>query len=157
MRLLFKQRVFSWLDSYDVYDEQGDTVFVVEGQIGWGHRLRISDVSGDHVGTVKEVILSFLPKFEIYAGERLLGSIRKEFKFFKPKFTLDMNGWSIDGDWFEWDYTIRDASGRAVATISKQLLNWTDTYVIDVQDPADAVPALMVVIAIDAEKCSRKS
>ncbi len=155
MKLLFKQRVFSWFDSYDIYDEQGDAVFTVKGQLSWGHCLHISDAAGNHIGTVKEVVLSFLPRFEIYAGDRLLGSIRKEFTFFKPKFTLDMNGWTIDGDWLEWDYTIRDASGKPVATISKQLLSWSDTYVIDVHSPADAIPALMVVLAIDAEKCSR--
>ena len=27
MRLLFKQRFFSWFDSYDIYDEDGNTVF----------------------------------------------------------------------------------------------------------------------------------
>lgn len=155
MRLLFKQRVFSWFDSYDVYDEYGDTAFIVKGQLSWGHCLRIMDAAGNPIGTVKEVVLSLLPRFEIYSGERLLGSIRKEFTFFKPRFTLDMNGWTIDGDWFEWDYSIRDASGCTVATISKQLFNWSDTYVIDVPDPADAIPALMVVLAIDAEKCSR--
>ena len=155
MKLLFKQRVFSWFDSYDIYDEQGDAVFTVKGQLSWGHCLHISDAAGNHIGTVKEVVLSFLPRFEIYAGDRLLGSIRKEFTFFKPKFTLDMNGWTIDGDWLEWDYTIRDASGKPVATISTPLLSWSDTYVIDVHSPANAIPALMVVLAIDAEKCSR--
>ncbi len=155
MKLLFKQRVFSWFDSYDIYDEQGNAVFTVKGQLSWGHCLHISDAAGNHIGTVKEVVLSFLPRFEIYASDRLLGSIRKEFTFFKPKFTLDMNGWTIDGDWLEWDYTIRDASGKPVATISKQLLSWSDTYVIDVHSPVDAIPALMVVLAIDAEKCSR--
>ena len=29
------------------------------------------------------------------------------------------------------------------------------TYVIDVQDPGNALDALMFVLAIDAEKCSR--
>jgi len=155
MKLLFKQRVFSWLDSYDIYGENGETLFIVKGQPSWGHCLHILDTTGDHIGTVKEVFFSLLPRFEIYAGDRLLGSIRKEFTFFKPKFTLDMNGWTIDGDWFEWDYSIRNASGRVVATISKQLLNWSDTYIIDVPELADAIPALMVVLAIDAEKCSR--
>ena len=41
MRLLFKQRLFSWLDSYDIFDEQGNVVFSVEGKMGWGHRLHI--------------------------------------------------------------------------------------------------------------------
>lgn len=31
MRLVFKQRLFSWFDSYDVYDEDGNTVYVVKG------------------------------------------------------------------------------------------------------------------------------
>lgn len=155
MKLLFKQRLFSWFDSYDIYDEQGQTVFIVKGQLSWGHCLKIMTPDGANVGTVKEVVLSFLPRFEIYAGDRLIGSIRKEFTFFKPKFSIDMNGWTVDGDWLEWDYTIRDGRGIAVATISKQLLNWTDTYAIDIADPADVVPALMVVLAIDAEKCSR--
>ena len=35
------------------------------------------------------------------------------------------------------------------------LIHMTDTYVIDVQDPGNALDALMFVLAIDAEKCSR--
>ena len=48
-----------------------------------------------------------------------------------------------------------DGSGRLVATITKEILHWTDTYVIDVERPEDALLSLMVVLAIDAEKCSR--
>ena len=40
MRLLFKQRFFSWFDSYDIYDEDGNTVFTVEGKLAWGHSER---------------------------------------------------------------------------------------------------------------------
>ena len=43
MRLLFKQRLFSWLDSYDIYDEAGRTVFTVKGVLSWGHCLEIYD------------------------------------------------------------------------------------------------------------------
>ena len=41
MKLLFKQRLFSWFDSYDIYDEAGNTVYVVKGQLSWGHKLAI--------------------------------------------------------------------------------------------------------------------
>ena len=40
--------------------------------------------------------------------------------------------------------------------VSKQLFNWTDTYVIDVKNPNDALYVLMLVLAIDAEKCSKR-
>ena len=155
MKLLFKQRFFSWFDSYDIYNEAGQTVYTVKGQLSWGHCLKIYDARGVEVGTVKERIFTFLPKFEMYLGETCVGCISKEFTFFRPKFNIDCNGWQMEGDWFEWDYQITDHAGRSVATVTKELWNWTDTYVIDVNDPADALCALMLVLAIDAEKCSR--
>ena len=39
MKLLFKQRMFSWFDSYDIYDEAGNSVYPEEGKMSWGHRL----------------------------------------------------------------------------------------------------------------------
>ena len=36
MKLWFKQRMFSWFDSYDIYDENGQTMFVVKGALSWG-------------------------------------------------------------------------------------------------------------------------
>ena len=155
MKLLFKQRFFSWFDSYDIYDESGRTLYTVKGQLAWGHRLKVYDAHGREVGTVRERIITLLPKFEVYLGDQYVGCISKEFSLFKPRYNIDFNGWHIKGDFFEWDYTIVNASGYTVATISKQLLRWTDTYVIDVANPADALCALMFVIAIDAEKCSR--
>ena len=86
MKLLFKQRLFSWFDSYDIYDEEGNTVFVVKGQLSWGHRLNIFNSVGEHIATVKEVMLTFLPRFELYIGEQYAGCISKEFSFFKPRY-----------------------------------------------------------------------
>ena len=60
MKLLFRQRFFSWFDSYDIYDEDGNTVYVVKGQLSWGHCLKIFDASGQELGTVKEKILTWL-------------------------------------------------------------------------------------------------
>ena len=157
MKLLFKQRFFSWFDSYDIYNEAGETVYTVKGQLSWGHCLKIYDARGVEIGTVRERILTFLPKFEMYLGDRYIGCISKEFTLFFPKYNIDCNGWEVEGDWLEWDYQILNHSGKLVANVSKELFNWTDTYVIDVADPQDALCALMLVLAIDAEKCSRKN
>ena len=46
MRMYFKQRMFSWFDSYDIYDEQGNTLYVVKGQLAWGHCLKIFEWTG---------------------------------------------------------------------------------------------------------------
>lgn len=155
MKLLFKQRMFSWFDSYDVYTEFGQTAYTVKGQLAWGHCLKIFDAFGEEAGTVQERIFTFLPKFEVYIKDQYAGCISKEFSFFKPRFNIDYNNWHMEGDIFEWDYTIVDGYGQTVAVVTKELFNWTDTYSIDVIDPKNALSVLMLVLAIDAEKCSR--
>ena len=62
----------------------------------------------------------------------------------------------MEGSFLEWDYAVYSGQ-RQVAQISKELFHWTDTYVLDVADPADALYVLMLVLAIDAEKCSRNN
>lgn len=68
---------------------------------------------------------------------------------------IDYNGWHIDGTLTEWNYTIVDESYVTVAIIRKEIFNFTDTYVIDVKNPENVLDALMFVLAIDAEKCTR--
>ena len=77
MKLLFKQRLFSWFDSYDIYDEAGNTVYVVKGQLSWGHKLVIYDAYGNEVGMVVQKVLTFLPKFEIYKNGSYIGCLSK--------------------------------------------------------------------------------
>lgn len=156
MKLLFKQRIFSWFDSYDIYDEWGNTVFTVVGRLAWGHKLEIHDASGSVIGVVKERVLTFLPTFDIMMGnDSFIGSVKKEFSFFKPRYTVDFMGWQVEGDFFGWDYSVTDSVGRPVAAISKKLMNWSDTYELDIYNPDLAVYVLMVVLAIDAANCSK--
>lgn len=155
LRLLFRQRVFSWLDSYDIYDENGETVFTVQGKLSWGHRLEISDSRGNYLGRVQEEVLTLLPRFALYLGEDYVGQIKKEFSFFSPRFTLDCQGWQVEGNWLEWDYQVIDSAGGLVMRASKEPLHWSDTYQLAIQRPENALLCLMIVLAIDAEKCSR--
>lgn len=155
MKMLFKQRLFSWFDSYDVYDESDRTLFTVKGQLAWGHCLKIFNASGEEVGMVKERVLTLLPKFELYRDGDYVGCIAKEFSLLHPRYNIDFNGWHVEGSLMEWDYSLVDRAGLPVAQVTKELFHWTDTYVIDVYHPQDALCVLMFVLAIDAEKCSR--
>lgn len=155
MKMYFKQRLFSWLDSYDIFDEAGNTLYTVKGEFGVGHRLRIYNAHKEPVGLVKQKIFTLLPAFEMYINEQYMGCIRREFALFRPQYTMDGVSWRVQGNLFEWDYTIFDTAGQQVATITKEFFNWTDTYMIDVRNPSDGLRVLMFVLAIDAEKCSR--
>ncbi len=155
MKLLFKERIFSWLDSYDVYDENKNTVFTVKGVLAFKHCFKVYDANGAEIGIIREKILTFLrPRFDLIINGAEAGSIIKEISFLKPRFTLDFHNWRVQGNWLEWNYQIQSPEGE-VAVINKRIFSLTDVYEIDVHDPKDALPALMVVIAIDAVKCSQ--
>ncbi len=62
MKLLFRQRFFSWFDSYDIYDENENTVYTVKGQLSWGHCLKIYDVAGREVGDSERAGIYFSAK-----------------------------------------------------------------------------------------------
>ncbi|MBR5265918.1 MAG: hypothetical protein IKV63_04825 [Clostridia bacterium] len=156
MKLLFKQRLFSWLDSYDIYNELGETVYTVKGELALGHKLNIYDRNGTHLGIVREELFTFLPRFRIIINGQDVGCIKKEFTFFKPVFTLDYKNWTVEGDFFDWDYEVTDGYGNPVITASRQLFNLTDTFVIEYDDKANELTALMIVLAIDAAKCSQR-
>ena len=156
MKMYFKQRFFSWFDSYDIYDEYGNTLYVVKGQLSWGHKLNVYDPEGRLLGTVKEKVITLMPTFEIYLGGEYIGRIKRDFfAFFRPRYSIDFNGWSATGSIFEWEYTISNSDGSVAATVSKELFHLTDHYSIEVTKPGDALCALMFVLAIDAKKCSR--
>ena len=94
--------------------------------------------------------------YELHERGKKIGGIKKKlFKLFGSQYSIDSLGWTAKGNFTEWNYSIQDSNGNLVATIGKQLLNLTDTYVLDIANPQHALHVLMFVIAIDAEKCSR--
>lgn len=157
MRLLIKQRVFSWSDTYDVYDEDGNAKYFVKAEfLSLGHRLHVYDQMDREVGLIKEKLLSFLPVFEIEVNGVQQGMIEQRFSLFKPKYEVDFNGWRVEGDFLGWDYYVYSGCS-AVIHITKEWLHWGDTYVIDIPNPSDELMGLLLVIAIDAANCTKGS
>ena len=157
MKLLIKQRVFSWTDTYDVYDESGMPRYFVKAEfLSLGHQIHVYDKrTGEEVGSVHQKLLTFLPAFEIVINGRVQGCVRKELTLFRPRYQVDLRGWEVQGDLFEWDYQVM-GGGREVMSISKEFFTWGDTYSLEFGNPADELPGLLLVIAIDAANCSGK-
>ncbi len=154
MKLLIKQRVFSWSDSYDIYDEAGNTKYFVKAEIfSFGHQLHVYDAYQNDIGFIRQKLFSFMPTFEIEMNGILKGQVKKEFSFLRPRYNVDFNGWYVEGDFLGWEYDVRKG-GNIIAHISKELFRWGDTYVINVKEAADELMAMMLVIAIDAANCS---
>lgn len=153
MKLLIKQRVFSWTDTYDVYDEAGNVKYFVKAELfSLGHQIHVYDTGGRELAVIHERIFTLLPAFEVEINGRIVGTIQKKFTLFKPKYEIDYNGWRVDGDFFAWDYDVYDGCSPIIH-ISKELFRWGDTYVIDFYNPADELEGILLVIAIDAANC----
>lgn len=155
MNLYIQQRVFSWTDTYDVYDESGNPKYFVRAELlTIGHQIHVYEkATGREVGSVHQQILTFLPKFEIVIGGQTLGLVRKQFSFLVPRYQVDYRGWDVEGDFLGWDYRVTDGN-RTVMRIEKQWLSWGDTYTLSFANPADEIPGLLLVIAIDAANCN---
>ncbi len=156
MELRIKQRVFSWSDTYDVYDESGEPRYYVEAEMfTFGHQIHVYDKrSGQEVGSIHQQLLTFMPRFEIVIGGRTVGTICKEFSLFTPRYHVDFRGWEVEGDFLGWDYEAC-RNGAPVLRVSKEWLTWGDTYVLRYNDIRDEIPGLLLTIAIDAVNCSK--
>ena len=157
MKLLIKQRVFSWTDSYDIYDENGNAKYCVKAEfLLIGHRLHVYDATGQEIGLIKEKVFTLLPVFEIYISGEYCGLVEKKFSLFRPKYEIDFNGWRVEGDFLGWEYDVYEACS-SVARITKELLHWGDTYAIDIANPRDELMVMMLVITIDAADCTQNN
>ena len=136
MKLLIKQRVFSWSDTYDIYDEEGEAKYFVKAEfLSIGHRLHVFDRNGKELGIIREKVLTFLPVFEIEINGVIKGQIKQQFTLLRAKY-----------------YEVYSGS-EMVVNITKELLHWGDTYVLSFENPENELEGLFLVLAIDAANC----
>lgn len=153
MKMVLRQRLFSWLDSYDVYGEEGEVLFQIKGRFSFGHYLEIYDSYGQYLGKVEQEIFHLMPHFNLYDAGGQIGQVKKEFTFFNQNYIINDGIWRVDGDWLGWNYQMVDTYNNVTAQVSKEIFNFTDVYTIEVYTPENALFALMVALSIDAANC----
>ena len=92
-QLLIKQKVFSWTDTYNVYDASGNPKYFVKADLFTiGHRIRVYDnATGQEIGLIQEKLFRILKEFEISINGVPQGIIKKEWSFFRPKYNRYFN------------------------------------------------------------------
>ncbi len=151
-RYMIKERFWSFGDTFQIFDADGEPAYEVVGRVfSWGDKLSFQDLDGAELAFISQQMLSFLPRYEISVGGEPFAEVRKEFSWFKKRFALDVpgpNDYEIEGSFWIHDYEFR-RRGRVVATVSKALWAWTDSYGIEIVDDEDDVSILCAAIVID--------
>lgn len=150
MALTIRERLFSWTEQYDVYDENGNAKYHVEGELfSLGHRLHVSDLRGNELIFIKQNLFSFLHRFEIYLQGDFQGYVQERFTLFHPKLDIDYLNCSIEGDVFDWSYVI-SKNGQLIGTVQRKILSWANVYFLDCPDLANELIVLALSLAADA-------
>jgi len=151
MRLLIKQKVFSFKDKYNIYNEDQQVVFKVEGRFfTLGAKISLSDPDGNELYYIEQQLFTWLPKYTIYKGRQKCAVISQRFSLIRHKLNVvsQYGSLDLDGDFFGMNFVIyRDH--QYLGRISKEWFAWGDTYVLDVAPDQDAAFFCALVIAID--------
>jgi len=155
MRYYVEQKLFSFKDKFNVYDETGNSVYYIESKFfTLGKQFHVYDQYQQQVAFISQRVWTFLPKFDIYVDDELIGTIIKEFTFFTPSYYLENSSLTVEGDFFSHEYSIYD-NGRPIAEISKQWWTFGDKYGIEIDDNYNPIIAISIMLAIDAVMASQ--
>ena len=151
MKLALKEKDFSLKESFQVLDEEGSPIYEVAGKLlSIGHKLTVTDMDGEEVAYIHQKVLSLVPKYFIEVAGQEEVELKGHITILKPHYTLETEDekWEIRGDFTAHEYEMK--RGRdVVAAVTKKWFSWGDTYLLDVADDADVLPALGVMLAID--------
>ena len=147
-----KEKFWSWGNDFSTTDQNGNEKFRIDGKaISWGNKLSFQDIHGRELAFISQKLMSLKPRYQILINGTLFAEVIKEFSWFKQKFTLDVpgpNDYEIDGSFWEHEFRFT-RTGRTVATISKKVWSWTDSYGVDIAEGEDEVAILCACIVID--------
>jgi uncharacterized protein YxjI len=162
-------------NEYKVYDNTATQVgTIVQRVSGWHKFLRlflnkalfpftleVIDNNQKVLVTISRGWTFWLSKITIMDGEgKVAGSIRQKFRFLKPRFQIfgaqGEQVAEINGDWKAWNFSITDAVGTPIGSISKkwagvakEFFTSADKYYVTI-DPAYAEDRNKIAIVATA-------
>lgn len=154
---LYLAQKFAILPTYNVVDQNDQTVFQVTSELALSRHLFVYGPSGKQLAEIKRVLFSWLDRFEIFQYGQMVGEVEQKFSFITRRLEVNYLGWQISGSFPYVNYEVYDASGRQIAVINRELFHLTDHYAIHYDNPANALNLLCVALAIDCVVDSAKA
>jgi len=151
-QLYIKQKVFSLSGKFTVKDEHEEDAYYVEGSfLQIPKTFSIMKPNRDEIALITKKVFSFLPTFFVEVNGREVLTIKKEFSFFKPRYTIDAAGIEVHGNWWDMDFEVL-RHGDVVGRVSKEWFTWGDSYQVQIMDDEMEAIMIAIVVAIDCVK-----
>ncbi|WP_040285952.1 LURP-one-related/scramblase family protein [Sporosarcina koreensis] len=154
---IIRQKLMRLNGQFTVKDLEGSDVYEVEGSfLRIPKTYTIQDMAGHEISVITKKPFSFLPVFTVETEGRETVTIRKEFTFFKPRYTIDAAGIEVLGTWWEMNFDVLK-DGKVAGTVDKKWFDWGDTYSVQVFDESMETFIIALVVAIDCVKADQSA
>ncbi|MBU8792159.1 LURP-one-related family protein [Oceanobacillus caeni] len=156
-QLYIKQRVFSLSEKFTVKDQQEENVYFVEGSfMKIPKTFSIRNKASEEVALITKKVFSFLPKFLVEVNGREALTIKKEFSFFKARYTIDAADIEVHGNWWDMNFQVYQ-QGEVVGEVSKEWFTWGDSYKVQVWKEELETLIIALVVAVDCVKADQSA
>ena len=151
--LYMEQKLFSIKPRFDVFDQEKNVVFHVEGDIT-SHSFSIQQ-DGREVLKLKRKIAKIMDEYVLVKNGETIAELKKRFRIVNPEVSGTVNGAElrIMGDLMGIDYDVK-IGGRTVAHVDQDKAHWSDCYRISIKD--EDVQDIVIALAVICDHVSDK-
>lgn len=151
MKYYVKQKIFSLKDKFYVKDAAQNDKYLIQGKmISITNQLDLKDMNEEVLLSANKKLFRIFPKYTIVnpTGEEV-ATVKRVFGF-RPKFEVQIGNETLEvqGSFFAHSFQVSRA-GNEVASITKKVMSFGDSYEIDILDPTNELLYLFIVIIID--------
>lgn len=148
MKLYISERFLTFKDKAAVTDENGAVRYYVHGDFAIAKKYYVDDVNGTQLASVVQKKISSTGTCVVSRNGNDIAEIVPKITLFKPKYEVKRLGWTIEGNFNQDKYSIKQ-NGKAIVNVNVRLLMKGNAYEIDITDGIDEVNALAVVLVIE--------
>lgn len=156
-KLYMKQKVLSLNSKFTVKNEAEEDVYRVEGSfLRIPKKFSITNQQQQEVAAVTKKVFSFLPRFFVEVEGQEVLTIKKEFSFFKAKYSIEGHGIEVNGNWWDMNFEVYQ-NRTCIGSVRQKWFSWGDSYEIEVLDEAMEIILVAIVVAIDCVKADDRA
>lgn len=140
---------------FDIFSAEGNHIYTVNRKHFSKHTLIIYDSKKEEVGVVKKMMIALRSPFsfvsdardyEMIINDTHVGRLKTHLKGAKRICSMMPNGWTVNGDFFESNYTILKDDSEVAQIHETTAMD--ESYVISFPDPENEITTIMIVAAL---------